>query len=446
MIRGRGRAIRSAALLIAATLLAAPVRAEDAPADTLLLRFLRALSDSTNAYFGMAAARPDTSGLDSALAYRLAHGDPRPGLRLRPTVIPWLGFNRVDGGVMGGGLEFGQPARLGRIGGRAAWANGPDVVLGTGYYEKRFVRDQSSWSFRAGAGRLTYGMDRDFGELRLAQVRALLSGTDTRRYYRREGFHTRVRYEAPIGHASVEYRDELESPLAVTATWNLLDRTPAVRDNLAAARGRARELEWSGTARFGRLPLSGEVDYVTSGEALGSDFEYRRLRLAFAGDLAVGRWLAVVPQLSWGRVTGQALPQNSFYLGGSRTLRHLEGSSIGGSRMALARLDLIGTPDLLALARIPHPDALPLQGAVFAGAGAVWGRDPYGGPGTPEDARPRDEQWRKEIGVSLLYRPGLPDPNGFLRFSYAWPLGPSRESPRFTITFARGLDLLRPLE
>lgn len=425
---------------------AGAAHAEDAPGDTLLRRFLGGLSDSTDAYFGMSAAKPDTAGLDSALAYRLTHSEPRPRLRLMPDLFPWVGFNRVDGGVMGGGLAFGRRSRIGRLSGRAAWANGPNVVLGEGVYEKAFLRDESSWTLRLGAGRLTDGMDRDFGELRLAQVRALLSGADTKRYFRREGFRARFGRETPIWRAGVEYRDELESPLPVTATWNLMNATPEVVDNLPAVRGRARELEWSSTAGFGRLPISGEVDYAISGNAIGSDFEYRRLRLAFAGDLAVGRWLAVVPQLSWGRVTGQTLPQNSFYLGGARTLRHLKGSSLGGSRMALARLDLIGVPDLLALAHIPHPDALPLQGAVFAGAGATWGRDPYGGPGSPEDAWPGSELWKSELGVSVLYRPGIPDPNGFLRFSYAWPLGPSDQSGRFTITFARGLDLLRPLE
>jgi hypothetical protein len=277
-------------------------------------------------------------------------------------------------------------------------------------------------------------------------VRAILSGSDTKRYYRRDGWNVRVGRETPIWRASVTFRDELESPLPTTATWNLMDATPEVTDNLPAAFGRVHELAYTTTVRFGRLPLSGEVDYATSADAIGSDFEYRRLRVAFAGDLAPRRWLAVVPQLSWGRVTGQALPQNAFYLGGSRTLRHLKGSSLGGSRLALARVDLIGTPDLLELAHIPHPDALPLQGAIFAGSGAVWGQDPYGGPGSPATGWPGRELWKSEAGISLLYRPGIPDPNGFLRFSYAWPLGPSAESGRFTITFARGLDLLRPLE
>ena len=440
--------MRSAAIaaVLLACVLAGAARAEDAPSDTLLHRFLRQMSDSTDAYFGMSAARPDTSGLDSTLAYRLAHGESRSRTRFNPELYPWFGFNRVDGGVMGGGAALGRRSRLGRFGGRAAWANGPNVVLGEGTYDKAFRRDESSWTFGARGGRITHGMDRDFGELRLAQVRALISGSDTKRYYRRDGWSVRVGRETPIWRGSIQFRDELETALPTTATWNLMHSTPEVIDNLPAAYGRVHELEYESTVRFGRLPLSGEIDYATSADAIGSDFEYRRLRLAFAGDLAPRRWLAVVPQLSWGRVTGQALPQNAFYLGGSRTLRHLKGSSLGGSRLALARVDLIGTPDLLEIAHIPHPDALPLQGAIFAGVGAGWGQDPYGGPGSPASGWPDSGLWKSEAGLSLLYRPGIPDPNGFLRFSYAWPLGPSDESGRFTITFARGLDLLRPHE
>lgn len=443
-MRGARRALAIAALLVA--VVPRVSGAEEAPADTLLLRFLRALSDSTDVFFGMSAAAPDTSGLDSALAYRLAHPAPPTPRRLRLEPFPWLGFNRVDGGVMGAGVALGRRAGTGRLAGRAAWANGPDVVLGEGDAEKVWLRGETNWSLRVRAGRLTRGMDRDFGELRLAQVRALLSGADTKRYLRREGLEATLGRETPLWRGAVGWRDQLESPLPVTATWNLLGRTPDVTDNLPAARGRAHEFELSGTARFGRLPLSAEAEYASSSGAIGSDFEYRRTRLAMAGDLAVGRWLAVVPQVSYGRLTGQALPQNSFYLGGSRTLRHLSGSSFGGTRMALARLDLIGVPDLLALARLPHPEALPLQGGLFAGTGAVWGRDPYGGPGTAEDDWPGRREWLSEVGASLLYRPGIPDPNGFLRFSHAWGLGPSAGRTRFTITFARGLDLLAPMD
>jgi hypothetical protein len=50
-----------------------------------------------------------------------------------------------------------------------------------------------------------------------------------------------------------------------------------------------------------------------------------------------------------------------------------------------------------------------------------------------------------EAGAALLWRPGLPDPTGFFRFSYAWPLGPERESARFTASYSRAIELVHPI-
>lgn len=439
-----------AAALAALLVLAAPGagRAADAGSDSLLQRYLGGLADSTDAWFGVSAAPPDTAGLDSVLQARLRAGTPPPRLALRPSVAPWLGFNRVDGGVIGGSLALGARDWTGRLSGRAAWANGPDVVLGEAAYEKTFAGWPGSWTLGLEAGRMTSGVDRDFGaRLGLAQVRAFLTGSDTRRYYRREGVLARIGFSHDQGEAAMTWRNQLESPLAVTATWNLLDHTPRVTDNLPARRLRIRELEWSALRQFGRWPLWGEVQLAVSDEVLGSGADYQRYRVVGAAQLPLGRHLAAVPQLAWGRLNGAPLPQASFYLGGSRTLRHLSGYSLGGTRLALARLDLIALPDLLALARIPHPDLLPLQGAVFAAGGAVWGRDPYGLRHEVDEDRlwPRDHAaWRSEVGVSLLYRPGVPEPNASLRFSYAWPVGPIREEGgRLSFTYARPMDLIR---
>jgi hypothetical protein len=113
--------------------------------------------------------------------------------------------------------------------------------------------------------------------------------------------------------------------------------------------------------------------------------------------------------------------------------------------MALARLDLIESDDVLALARIPHPAWLPIQAGAYASAGATWGADPYGGPARGGLSLPDEEHWVSEAGAALLWRPGLPDPSGFFRFSYAWPLGPARESARFTATYSRALALVKPI-
>jgi hypothetical protein len=246
--------------------------------------------------------------------------------------------------------------------------------------------------------------------------------------------------------AEAGYRNLLERPIETSATWNLTGSHLDVIENLPAARGRNQEFRFEAGSRLLKTPAWAEVRYASSSHAMGSDFDYRRTRLAFAADLAVGRWLAVVPQLGYGRLSGTAVPQASFYIGGPNTIRSIKTSTRGGTGLTLARLDLIESHDLLQVARIPHPAWLPLQVSAFAAAGAVWGTDPYGGPLRGGVDWPDAEHWVSEAGAALLWRPGIPDPTGFLRFSYALPLGPDRESSRFKISYSRALGMLRRIE
>ena len=437
---------RAAAAALLALLLPLCAGAEPAAPDSALHGFLGGLADSTDRYFGVSAAPLDTTGLDSALAARLASPlATRSRTRLDFDLGPDFGFNRVDGPVYGMWAGLGDPRPVGRIEGQVHYAAGPNVWLGGGGIRKALGPRDAPWRIRVFAGRLTEVMDREASDLRLSHLRALVTGSDDLRYYRRDGLETSFGRESESWLVEAGYRDMLESPLVTTATWNFFDRRLAVRDNLPAARGRVHELSYRATAVLPLAPVTAEITHATAGQAIGSDFEYRRTRVALAADLGLGRFAALVPQLSYGRLSGAAVPQASFYLGGAHSLRSVEGESIGGTGAALARLDLIGADDLLALARLPHPAAIPLQGALFAAAGAVWGVDPYGGRTLPGVDWPHREDWLTEAGVGLLWRPGLPDPLAFLEFSYAWPLGPADRDARYAITYTRALDLVHSL-
>lgn len=422
------------------------IRAGPAAPDSALDRFLGVMSDSTATYFGMTAVRPDTAGLDSALSYGLAHpGAQRRRGRFSLSYRPDLGFSRVDGPVYGGAVAIGRASALGRLEGLVDWASGPNDVLGGATYQRSTQGRDATWSLRLAGGRRTDGMDRDSRDIMLAMVRAFFSGTDYKHYLRRDGFEGSLARETGTWRVEGGYRDMLEQPLPITATWNLVNAEPAVTFNLPAARGRNREFTLGAATRLPKAPVWCEIGYASSSGATSSDFEYRRTRAALAADFAAGRRLAIVPQFSYGRLTGEAVPQASFYLGGTNSMRGLLGATRGGTGMALARLDLIESDDVLALARIPHPAWLPIQAGAYAAAGAVWGADPYGGPARGGLSLPDEEHWVSEAGAALLWRPGLPDPAGFFRFSYAWPLGPARESARFTATYSRALALVKPI-
>jgi hypothetical protein len=440
------RTIRIALVLVAAGLLTGPTasRAEEpAPSDSSLHRFLDSLADSTDRYFGLIAAPLDTAGLDSALSAGLERpwfGPRRPSrLALRPVYA----FNRVDGTLWGGSVALRNPGERWGVGADAGYAAGSDTWLGGGDLTLATRRRETTWSLRVAGGRRTESMNRDVGERRLSSFRALLFGSDRQNYLRRDGVSVALGASRIGWRAGLEYRDRLESPLVVTTRWNLTRHTLDNGDNLAAAPGRARELAFSGSLRIPNSPFHLQTTHQTSDRALGSDFDYRRTRVSLGGEIVAGGHLSFVPQLAYGRLGGDLAPQAAFFLGGSRSLRSLRGDSLGGTGMAIARLDVIGVDDLLALAHIPHPAMFPIQGAVFAATGAIWGTDPFGGPGTPTGAWPERGAWMSEVGVSLLYRPGMPDEDAYLRVNLAWPIGAHGGGNRFSVSYSRALDQLR---
>ena len=431
------------AMVAALAVFVAPAGAQ-APADSSLHRFLGTMSDSTDAYFGIAAQHPDTTGLDSALVYGLAHPGAPPQRNFR-SITPWLGFNRVDGGRFGASASYGRLSGWGEVAGRLGYINGPNDWVGGGWYAKRVRLANTAWVGRVIAGRATMSLDREAGERALTQMRAFLNGNDRQDYLRRDGFEAQLEASHSRWRGAARFRDALEQPLETTAGWNLFHIPLRIHDNFPATRGRNHELEYELGARAPRLPVTAEATYTTSSSAIGSDLEYRRLRVAAGADLSVGRWLAVVPQASYGRLTGQLVPQAAFFLGGATSLKTAPGRGYAGSHMSVLRLDAIEAPDMLTVLHIPHNPAAGFQLGGFGGLGAVWGADPYGGPGSAESTWPDQNAWKGEAGFSILYRPGLPDPAMYLRANWAWPIGPWGGESAFLITFNRGIDLVKPI-
>jgi hypothetical protein len=433
---------------------------QSAPPDSGLGGFLRGLADSTDVYFGPSSAPIDTVGLDSTLAFRLASPDPMGDMRrARPSIAPWLTFNRADGPLYGGALTLGRPERRGSIAGRLGYAAGPNDWLGGGSYRKRWVTDQegrgaglrrrrrgeTAWSLDVSGGRYSQILDPEHSVSWQRVLRAFLNGSDRHHYFRRDGWQLRLERASARSRLTLGFRDQLESPLVTTDTWNLLHSTPEIIENLPATFGRAREAQLAGTVRIPRTGWQAEADLRFALDALASDFDYQRMSFSFGGDMGLGRVATLVPQLQYGRLEGDVIPQAAFFLGGTKSLRSLATNTFAGSRKAFGRLDLIFTPDLAKLSHIPHPAVLVLQGGLFAGSGAVWGKEPFTGAELGGDALPEVSSWLSEAGVSLLYRPGLPEPRGFIRADYARGLGNNGEN-RFVLYYSVPLDLLHRLE
>lgn len=448
--------LAAVAAALAVLALAAPLPAQEqepapsghaeAPAarDTSLGGFFDALSDSTDDYFGLSAAPVDTAGLDTVL-YETGRSHPRLDLGFMPS----FDFNRVDGSTpgLGGSLRAStqEPGRTGwgKLMGQIARALGSRTTLGAVRYENRVWVARQPFDLALWCGRATSSMNRDESGRFLPALRALCFGNDWGHYYRTDGFTASLAHEHGWWRAGAGWRDALQSPLVTTASWNLARRGLELPWNLAAVSGRARELDYVAAVRWPRLPLRTEVRYQTSSRHLGSDFEYRRYRAAAGLDLSLGRSASLVPQLAYGRLTGDAVPQASFFVGGGSTLRSLHRDERGGTGFAAAKLGLIGTQDLLEVLRIPHPAALPLQGELFTATSAVWGRDPYGRVAASGLDWPDRNAWASEVGASLLYAsPLFFGPGSFLHISYAWPIGPDSRVSRWSVGISRALDLL----
>jgi hypothetical protein len=442
---------RLARFALAAALAAcpAPARADVAPSDSLLHSYMRSMSDTTDAWYGATAAPLDTAGLDSALAVGLAkppgaHGASasRRGLKLEWS--PALGFNRGDGAQLGAGLGVRSPLP-GRLSGRAQYTTGMKDVLGEGAWggSWRASRLPARWSFRAAAGRWTEAFDRDYYYPVLSALRAVTDGSDRHQYLRRDGFTSWLRLSGEQAYARVGWRNQLESSLPYTTEWTLFGPGPAFRFITPATPGRASELAFEGDATLPSTRFRLNAAYWTSDPRMGSDFRYRRARLTLGGDVSLGRHFSLVPQGTYGRLRGNALPQDAFFLGGPNSLQTLERGDQTGTGHAFARVDLFLVDDLHALLHLPLPAWLPLQAGTFAAIGSAWGRDPVSGAAVPTDRDwPRQDEWLSEVGAGLAWRPGLPDPLALLRFQYAFPIGPDARGAKYTVVFQHPLNLL----
>ncbi len=437
-----------AMMMMLRAFIATETHAATSPPDSLLDGYMRRMADSTSAYFGMTADLPDTAGLDSVLTAGLAvpaGAAQRTQRAHRLGFLPAIGFNRVDGWQLGGEAAIGASRGLGRLTSRLQYTMGQKDFLGGGRYLRRWTERERgvAWTMDLWGGRTTEAFDREQTELKYTALRAILSGADRHQYLRRDGVRGTLLRETATGRLSVAYRDQLESSRPTSTTWSLFGRELALASNGPAAFGRAREAAFAAEWRLPGTPVRAHLQHWTAGRATNSDFSYRRTRLALGGDLALTRHIAIAPQLEWGRLRGDALPQEAFYLGGSPNLRSLDRNEQIGAGRAFGRIDALLMDDVLKLLRIPHPDMFPIQIGAFVGSGAVWGGEAFsGGTATRRDF-PRASEWLSETGVSVMYRPGLPDPELYVRFDYVLPLGPeSGREPGFVLGFQRTLNLL----
>jgi hypothetical protein len=80
---------------------------------------------------------------------------------------------------------------------------------------------------------------------------------------------------------------------------------------------------------------------------------------------------------------------------------------------------------------------------MFAGSGAVWGRDPVSGDAVPTSRSwPHADEFLSEVGAGLMLRLGIPSPLTSFRFEVAFPIGPDRRGAAYALALQEPLNLL----
>ncbi|HEX6309438.1 MAG TPA: BamA/TamA family outer membrane protein [Longimicrobiales bacterium] len=212
---------------------------------------------------------------------------------------------------------------------------------------------------------------------------ALVLGRDAGEYYRASGAALTV---APPSFrrrtwelaAYAEYQNDVRrnTHVALPRLWD----DSVFRPNITAAEA----MQYGGLLQlrpwWGSDPLRAQfgVEMMLQGET--GDYDLARGSLTLRAAAPLTRRFRLAAEAGVGSSAGDVTPQRMFYLGGANTLRGYEPSTVAGTSMARARLELGRT----------------------ASFGAVSVFSDWGWAGDREDIRNANQRWSVGAGASLL--------------------------------------------
>jgi hypothetical protein len=212
---------------------------------------------------------------------------------------------------------------------------------------------------------------------------ALMFGRDEGEYYRASGValtwappSIRRRTWELTGYA--EYQNDVErgTHFALPRLWS----DSVFRPNVMAAEA----LQYGGMLQvrpwWGTDPIrpQGGMELMVQGET--GEFDLARASLTLRGAAQLARGVRIGAEAAVGSSVGDVTPQRMFYPGGARTLRGYDASTVAGTSMTRARLELARTFSFGAI-------------AVFSD---------WGWAGDRDDIRNADQRWAIGAGTSLL--------------------------------------------
>jgi hypothetical protein len=449
-----GRALGWVAVLAGLCLLTPAVGAQESGSQEpdSLTRFLEDLSKTTDDYFGETTSRFDTTGFDTLLQHRWANPLELPSPN-RGYLLPILitRFNRAEGLVLGAGANI--------------WNH----TIGTMRANAAYGFSNKSWRYELGWKRILWYKDRygymsrrdlsrdwnlptqamlgvELHYLRetakfmpeharpfTSDLNAFFIGTDRQSFYKRRGFLGLIRFRWQDWHLTGGYRDANEEAMPKTTNFTLFGNDSAVPGVTLADPDDYNEL-LGGITFFRR-----DWDLAVSLNGRGLGNAAWRLRGAIAQGFRLWRPIKGVIQIEGGAAEAAAPVQRRFEVGGPAAIPSL-GFGVGSTdHLLLGRLELVEAHNLFQALHIPHPDFMDFHAGAFFHYGAVWD-DPAGREVV--FSKPPSTAWRGTVGLSLVYRPGLPDPRTQWRFQAGWPVGPEGGVMRLTLSIGREFDLI----
>jgi hypothetical protein len=416
----------------------------NAAADTSLDAYLSGLRDSTHVFFRGDTLVFDTTATDSLdRLYRqhpeLAPRQPRgefDARRAGSENSPLMRIDEVEGLYTGARLQLNGSGRgPGALAGTAGWSFGLHEARYALGWTRSFGGEDRALAVHLSAYRSTQGLDAAQVEPEPLLAGPRLPAARDELWFRREGWRARALARTRWLAFEASYRDEQAHPLEYPGSFSglLVNGSPQDRRSLP---GTVRAL--GAAVALGSRGVDGLLRAGFEHAGLGGKFEFDRVRVNAARMFRIGSVGLLALQAEWSSADSGAPAQERFYAGGASALQAYQVGALAGRQMYLGRATLLLGNDVLALAHVPHPRWLPLSLGLFAETGAVPDLPPGAGL---SPRKPRGDAWASDVGVGLWYRPGLPDPLSYLKFSASMPVGPHNDHRvHWTLTWGRLLD------
>jgi len=302
---------------------------------------------------------------------------------VNPVPRPSIGFNRIHGLKLGGGVELStEYADGGRLYGDISYGFSSKTANYQVGAEKRWF-DKHQFTVGAEAHKLTD--TNDFALLSPAEdfLTKVFLGREFKDYFQRKGYESTLSQKlTPSTTLSVCYADDKYNNLFKNTDWSLFDYSTSKRSNPRINPGRIRSISIAykfdnrnkkrhAVRHLRRYPVpSGQTTYgwqgyfslEYAGRKIGSDFDFTLCRFSITRYNRLSGNQTIDVRIAGGFADSFLPAQRLFYIGGVGTLRGYDFKEFMGDNMLLLNAEY----------RLKPKYTLPLYFVTFCDWGYTW--------------------------------------------------------------------------